>query len=98
MSIKDMTATDHVIAVGKAVLNLDPTSTTLGIGGFLSSLVGDYVPTSRQKAAEAAVKRLGRRSTNSKAGSNPRLSTKKNLPSCSTSSRPSRARPIASRS
>jgi hypothetical protein len=51
-----MTPKDHALAVIKAALNLDPTSPTFGVGGAVSSLISDYVPTSRQRSLEEAVK------------------------------------------
>jgi hypothetical protein len=47
-----MTAKDHALAIIKAGLNLDP----FGVGGAISSLIGDYVPTSRQRSLEEAVR------------------------------------------
>jgi hypothetical protein len=45
-----MTAKDHALAVFKAALNVVPV-----VGGPLASLIGDYVPTSRQRSLEKAV-------------------------------------------
>jgi hypothetical protein len=47
-----MTPKDHALAVVKAALNLDP----FGVGGAISSLIGDYVPTSQQRSLEEAKK------------------------------------------
>jgi hypothetical protein len=45
-----MTPTDHALAIAKAGLNAVPV-----VGGPLASLIGDYVPMSRQRALEKAV-------------------------------------------
>jgi hypothetical protein len=55
MSVKDMTVTDHALAVVKAALNLDQVT---GVGGALASLIDDYVPTARERQREEAMKRL----------------------------------------
>src|SRR5262245_36543425 len=44
---------DHALALMKAALNLVPS-----LGGALASLIGDYIPTSRQRSVENAVKFL----------------------------------------
>src|SRR5450830_1408323 len=45
---------DNVLAVVKASLNLIPV-----VGGALASLIGDYVPSSTQKAVERTIELLG---------------------------------------
>jgi hypothetical protein len=45
-----MTPKDHALAIAKAGLNAVPV-----VGGPLASLIGDYVPTSRQRSLEKAV-------------------------------------------
>jgi hypothetical protein len=49
------TATDHALAVIKAALNLAPG------GGALASLIGDFVPSSRQRVLEKAADLLAER-------------------------------------
>lgn len=44
---------DHALAIVKTALNAVP-----GVGGPLASLIGDYVPTSRQRAIEKAAELL----------------------------------------
>jgi hypothetical protein len=46
--------TDHALAFVKAAINVVP-----GIGGAVASLIGDYVPSSTQRATERAMKLLG---------------------------------------
>ena len=48
------TPKDHALAVVKAALNLIPV-----VGGTIASLVGDYVPSSTQKAVERTIELLG---------------------------------------
>jgi hypothetical protein len=48
------TPKDHALAVVKAGLNLIPV-----VGGAIASLVGDYVPSSTQRAIERAIELLG---------------------------------------
>jgi hypothetical protein len=47
-------ASDHILAVVKAGINAVPL-----VGGPLASLIGDYVPTSTQRAVEKTVELLG---------------------------------------
>jgi hypothetical protein len=48
--LRRKSASDHSLATIKALLNAIPT-----IGGSLASLIGDYVPTSTQRAIEKTV-------------------------------------------
>jgi hypothetical protein len=48
------TPKDHALALVKAGLNLIPV-----VGGAIASLIGDYVPSSTQKAIERTIELLG---------------------------------------
>ncbi len=51
-----MNATDHALAILKAGLNAVPI-----VGGSIASLIGDYIPSSTQRALQAAVEELKER-------------------------------------
>jgi hypothetical protein len=53
LPVQRKSTSDHILAVVKAGLNAVPV-----VGGALASLIGDYVPTSTQRAVETTVELL----------------------------------------
>jgi hypothetical protein len=47
-------ASDHILSLVKAGLNLDP----YGVGGMLSSLIGDYLPSSTERSVKELARHL----------------------------------------
>ena len=87
------TPTDHALAVSKAALNAVPI-----IGGSLASLLGDYVPTSRQQATEKAVELLAEKVAAIESRINPETIDREGFATCSGNSKRWRRKPIVRRS